>query len=372
MDIIDLMKKIQIFIESEYLNCTQYNCIIKRIDHLLGKKDFYNIRHRIVRKLELEKTLLLNKIQNLENLKYFEYEAEPIILHYKDLNKNFVINPFFNPNPKALKEHLYQKSLISKQFLNLVNKYNLLDISAFGDLDKINLPRTSPCPCPCGNKLEFIKDEDRAVCAICSTEQSLICNTSSFSDVGRVNMTSKYTYNRKVHFRDCIIQYQGKQKTTIPAEVYTLIETRLKSMKTPEGEDILVPSTIKCEKYKNVTRVIILNILKELGLKKFYDDIVLIHKTLTDQPADNIESLENILLQDFDKLTETYDESVKPPKRKNFINAQFVLYQLLRRHEHFCSEMEFLTLKNSERKKFHHNICKELFQKLQWKYSYSI
>jgi hypothetical protein len=134
----------------------------------------------------------------------------------------------------------------------------------------------------------------------------------------------------------------------------------------------------------------VLDILKELeskDIKKFYDDIVLIHHTLTGQPCDNIEYLEDSLLDDFDKLTETYDnlytnkeesdgecskKSTKTSKRKNFINAQFVLYQLLKKHGHPCNEMDFLTLKTSERKRFHHTICKELFSILGWKYSYSI
>ena len=123
------------------------------------------------------------------------------------------------------------------------------------------------------------------------------------------------------------------------------------------------------------------DILKELDskeIKKYFDDIVLIHHTLTGQPCDNIEYLEDSLLDDFDKLTETYDNLYKeegggkPTKRKNFINAQFVLYQLLKKHGHPCNEMDFLTLKTSERKRFHHTICKELFSLLDWKYSYSI
>jgi hypothetical protein len=194
-------------------------------------------------------------------------------------------------------------------------------------------------------------------------------------------MASKYTYNRKVHFRDCIIQYQGKQKTHIPEEIYTILEVKLM-----EKEIINPRYTDRLKKYEKVTRVMVLDILKELDskdIKKFYDDIVLVHHTLTGQPCDNIEYLEDALLDDFDKLTETYDnlymnnneckdKDSKTTKRKNFINAQFVLYQLLRKHGHPCNEMDFLTLKTSERKRFHHTICKELFNILGWKYSYSI
>jgi hypothetical protein len=194
-------------------------------------------------------------------------------------------------------------------------------------------------------------------------------------------MASKYTYNRKVHFRDCIIQYQGKQKTHIPEEIYTLLQTKLQHLDQEGNSLINTQSSDKRKRYEKVSRALVLTMLKELDLKKFYDDIVLIHHTLTGQKCDNIEYLEDALLEDFDKLTETYDNLYtntvdasgdKPTKRKNFINAQFVLYQLLKKHGHPCNEMDFITLKTSERKRFHHTICKELFSILGWKYSYSI
>jgi hypothetical protein len=195
-------------------------------------------------------------------------------------------------------------------------------------------------------------------------------------------MASKYTYNRKVHFRDCIIQYQGKQKTHIPEEIYTILEVKLAE------KNLINDSSSRLKRYEKVTRAMVLDILKELeskDIKKFYDDIVLIHHTLTGQACDNIENLEDSLLDDFDKLTETYDTLYtnkenneecggpsKGTKRKNFINAQFVLYQLLRKHGHSCNEMDFLTLKTSERKKYHHTICKELFSILDWNYDFSL
>jgi hypothetical protein len=168
------------------------------------------------------------------------------------------------------------------------------------------------------------------------------------------------------------MQYQGKQKTHIPEEIYTILEVKLVEKNLIDNS----PNVSREKKYEKVTRATVLEILKELDskdIKKFYDDIVLIHHTLTGQPCDNIEYLEDALLDDFDKLTETYDNMYgdveDKTKRKNFINAQFVLYQLLKKRDHPCDKMDFLT---SERKRFHHNICKQLFAALDWKYSYTI
>lgn len=380
MDILELNFKIQKFIEDESINIEQSRQVIEQINVLLHGQ--FNLRPRMIYKLNTLKETLTTKIEDHENLKYFNLDIAPMIEKYHNLNKQTLTIPFFNSNKKKLKDHDLKKEQLQREFLQKLKEYTNLKNFEFMMINCVSIPRSSPPPCICGNKTEFIRDEDRAVCALCSTEQSLISNTSSFSDVGRVNMASKYTYNRKVHFRDCIIQYQGKQKTHIPEEIYTILEAKLIEKKIINGSSNLSRE----KKYEKVTRAMILDILKELeskDIKKFYDDIVLIHHTLTGQPCDNIEYLEDALLDDFDKLTTTYDnlyinkesgddDKIKITKRKNFINAQFVLYQLLKKHGHPCNEMDFLTLKTSERKRFHHTICKELFSILGWKYSYSI
>lgn len=379
VDILEVNFKIQKFIDDESINIEKLKKTLSKIEILLQGEKQFNLRYRMVHKLRHLRDALTLEVQEYENLKYFKVDVDPLIERYYMLNNQTMVIPFFNTNKKFLKEHSAKKEQIKIEFIQKIKQYNSLKNFEFSMKNYAFVPKSSPPPCACGNKTEFIKDEDRVVCAICSTEQSLISNTSSFSDVGRVNMASKYTYNRKVHFRDCIIQYQGKQKTHIPDEIYTILEVKL-----IEKEKIDPHCNDRLKKYKDVTRAMILDILKELDskdIKKFYDDIVLIHHTLTGQPCDNIEYLEDALLDDFDKLTETYDnlyihknneEDSKTIKRKNFINAQFVLYQLLRKHGHACNEMDFLTLKTSERKRFHNIICKELFSILSWKYSYSI
>lgn len=225
MDILELNSKIQKFIDDESINIENARNKRIQVEHLLNGQ--FNLRPRIIYKLNNFRDTLTSQIEEHENLKYFNVDVAPLIERYHNLNKQTMAIPFFNTNKKNLKEHALKKEQIQKDFIQKLKEYTNLKNFEFMMKNYAFVPRSSPPPCVCGNKTEFIRDEDRAVCAICSTEQSLISNTSSFSDVGRVNMASKYTYNRKVHFRDCIIQYQGKQKTHIPEEIYTILEVKL-------------------------------------------------------------------------------------------------------------------------------------------------
>ena len=79
--------------------------------------------------------------------------------------------------------------------------------------------------------------------------------------------------------------------------------------------------------------------------------------------------MEEKLLQDFDILTEVYDKKFKNIDRKNFINTQYVLYQLLLRHKHTCNKEDFSILKTIDRKNFHDEIMKVLFETIGWNFS---
>ena len=109
--------------------------------------------------------------------------------------------------------------------------------------------------------------------------------------------------------------------------------------------------------------------LKELEYNKHYENINLIHYNLTGVKPDDISYLENKLLDDFDSLTELYDKRFKNIDRKNFINTQYVLYQLLSRHKHPCIKEDFTILKTIDRKSFHDDICKVLFEERGWNHS---
>ena len=74
-----------------------------------------------------------------------------------------------------------------------------------------------------------------------------------------------------------------------------------------------------------------------------------IYHKITDHEIPDITHLENNLMSDFDSLLEMYDSTFKT-NRKNFINNQYVLYQLLRKYKYNCRKEDFQFLKTNDRK----------------------
>ena len=218
----------------------------------------------------------------------------------------------------------------------------------------------------CNNTKNIDIIDNNYVCTSCGTMLGTVNNFSSYKDVERVNMATKYTYDRKIHFRDCINQFQGKQNATIDKKVYDkLIEQFELHGLLEEGK------TIK-ERCRNITKEHIYIFLKETGYSKHYEDIILIHVVLTGQKPDDLTNLEPQLLDDFDTLTNAYDQKYRKNNqidRKNFINTQYVLFQLLRRHKYPCKRADFNILKTIDRKSFHDDVCKSLFEQLGWNFT---
>jgi hypothetical protein len=127
-------------------------------------------------------------------------------------------------------------------------------------------------------------------------------------------------------------------------------------------------------RYSKITRNHIMMFLKELKYTKHYENVNLIYFTLTNKRVDDISHLEEQLIEDFKELVSLYDElhgkdKEKELNRKNFMNVQYLLFQLLRRHNHPCKIEDFTILKTIDRKLFHDTICKNLFNKLGWKFT---
>lgn len=243
----------------------------------------------------------------------------------------------------------------------------LRSLNIIETFSKKTLLLSTPIVCTnCNNAKDFIHyDENLVICLRCNVEIYTL-NTSSINDISRINISNKYVYDRKVHFKDCLEQYQAKQNTNINPQVYENIEREL------VNNGILKPKGVESqgERFKNITRQHVIYFLKLLGYTKYYEDVILIHYILTGQQPDNIEHLESKLIDDFNLLIETYDKLYSNIKRKNFISSQYVLFQLLRKHNYPCKKDDFAVLKTMERKDCHDEICKTLFDALGWDYLY--
>jgi hypothetical protein len=299
----------------------------------------------------------LSELNDNENRLFYILNVTPILEKYKhELSKpielSFMGEEEVTPNATL--------TTLTDEYIKIARKYQPDLMIKYTSKNKEACTTCSRCS-------EYV-DAHVSVCSSCGMEKDIVHLSFSYKDADRINITSKYTYDRRVHFRDCINQFQGKQNSTIKPIVYEkLIEQLNLHNLVTEGENL--PKTVK---YHRVTKNHIAMFLKEIGYSKHYEDINLIYHTLTERPLPDISHLESKLMADFDILSHAYNEQyVKTRKieRKNFINTQYVLFQLLRRHKYECSRNDFNFLKTIERKCFHDDICSELFKQLGWNFT---
>uniref|UniRef100_A0A6C0K0W1 Uncharacterized protein n=1 Tax=viral metagenome TaxID=1070528 RepID=A0A6C0K0W1_9ZZZZ len=345
-------------------------------------KDQQNTSTEVLEDIE-GKVRDMEKVRDVEQFSFYLLQAIPLLDEYKNLQKKQ--QKIYFMSPKSPREddpegggqssNRDKMAVLLKTYFNLVQTYFPEEYKQ-NDWDKmrviIDLPQTEPksarvkCQVCNSDFSHFIIHDNHFVCETCGCVSTTTHSSVSYKDIDRVNISSKYTYDRRTHFRDTINQFQGKQNASISKIVYEqLIQQFVSHGIVPEDYSSLT----RDEAFDKVTKEHILLFLREIKQSKHYEDVVLIHHQMTGKPAPDISYLENVLLSDFDILVETYDKKFKNSERKNFINTQYVLFQLLRRHRYPCKKEDFNMLKTVDRKYFHDTICSELFAEIGWSFT---
>jgi len=342
--------------------------------------------HRtILNKFDLE-TAELRKL--IERLKPYKSVSNVISLKINELSKKInvecdksifiaetcgYINEYISllRNPIIIKKKCNttsNKLKIEQQYLDVV-KRTLIRMKWYdiGDIRQLNEDMME-CP-TCGNADKTMYETDdvgRRTCLECFRVISTFETSNGHMDFNRATVTGKFIYNRVLHFQDCIKQFQGKQNCKIPQNVYDHLNKSFAAYRLLEDSDD------KRVKYSKITKQHVLMFLKDYP--KQYENVNVIFITLTGKSGEDIGHLESKLIEDFKELVTLYDSlhSKDRPEeldRKNFLNVQYILFQLLRKHGYDCKPEDFSMLKTTERKLFHDQVCSNLFSKLGWNFS---
>lgn len=301
---------------------------------------------------------LNNKDQNAYNL--FIFMSHNIMIQYIENLKKPQIRSFMK---RVKVEDSSLQDILIKQYINILQipiiNNNIINIESLIN-SLIYKPKINHIECNNCKNTELEETEtDQLLCNLCFSLQSKYSIISSHEDIERINISYKYVYERKNHFKDCIQQYQSKQKAIIDIDLIKNIERLL------SNNYLLDPGTTRKEIYKRVTKEHILYVLKELKQSSHYENVHLIHKNITDQPPNDISFIEIKLLNDFDLFSEIYDKRNNKEK-KNFVNCNFLLYQLLQNNSIPCKKSEFYILKSSDRKDNNLEVIKPIFDELNW------
>ena len=201
----------------------------------------------------------------------------------------------------------------------------------------------------------FEKGEDssgNSICKNCGKIYNELEETINYSDYSRVNITQRFHYEKRCHFRDTINQYQGKQNKYIPQKVFDDVRYMIHM----HGLDI-----------NNVTIKHIGMFLSETKNSKYYEDKQLIYSIITKKEKPDISKYEKKLFEDFEKLVEVFLK-IKG-ERKNFLHAHYVLTQLLLRQGVKLPENSLNSLRTPARLREHDDIYQRCCDILGWNFN---
>ena len=165
-----------------------------------------------------------------------------------------------------------------------------------------------------------------------------------------------YAYKKINHFKEILSQYQGKETTNISEEILDQIKLQIKKERI---------------QLSDLTHTKTKELLKKLGLNKYYEHIVFIKNKLGIKPPVMSQELETILCNLFIELQSPYSKHC-PDYRVNFLNYYYVLYKLceLLNETRFLAEIPML--KDREKLIEQDEIWKKMCMELNWEFMATI
>ena len=237
-------------------------------------------------------TIVIDNIRKNSKYNFYIFHAVPLIERYKELIKTPVKISFMNSNIVKVQNNKIQneKIKIVNQFMTLLkkNQFQLNEIIPEEYMNEIvNFENLNVmCSCEgtnvcsnCKNEIlkcdecqmtEFDIDGNLFTCINCGMQADLINTTSCIKDIDRINISSKYTYDRRSHFKECVNQFQAKQNQNIPDKVFEDLYHQIKIHNLLDGNEDDPPEV----RYKRLNKEHVQMFLKELNYTKFYEDII--------------------------------------------------------------------------------------------------
>jgi hypothetical protein len=204
----------------------------------------------------------------------------------------------------------------------------------------------------CGAEMILSMNEAFLACGTCGHQLPLLIDSDKPSYKDPPREVSYYAYKRINHFNEWLAQFQAKESTEIPQEVYDSILMELKK------ERITNIAALKPSKLRDI--------LKKLGLNKYYEHNAHILNRLSGQtaPVMSRENEERLRFM-FREIQPSFQRHC-PPDRSNFLHYPYVLYK-------FCELLEldeflpcFPLLKNRDKLYAHDKTWEKICQDMNW------
>ena len=252
VDILAFHEEIITSFNNEEANLKKYQENLRSLAEILKNCNLlHSTRHGLI-KAQKNLHVKINEIITSRNKNFYLMETAELITTYEEILRKPKKVSFMG----VVEENDDNKTAIIQSYLEVARKYKPENVPIL-----VTENRTKDCSI-CKKVTDIVDIDGFSVCTVCGKETSIAASSSSYKDVERVNVGSKYTYDKRIHFRDCMNQYQGKQNSTIPQKVYTALEKQF------ELHGLLNKSGKRNERFKRITKNHVLLFLKETGNSK--------------------------------------------------------------------------------------------------------
>jgi hypothetical protein len=206
----------------------------------------------------------------------------------------------------------------------------------------------------CGNEMIMCLNEANLTCSKCGHQEFILVDSDKPSYKDPPREVCYYAYKKINHFNEWLAQFQAKESTEIPGEIYDAILVQLKK------ERITNMASLKPTKLREI--------LRKMKASKYYEHIPHIINRLNGQNAPCMSR------EDEEKLRHMFREiqpSFKkhcPKGRRNFLSYGYVLYkmcELLEMDEYLPC---FPLLKNRDKLYLQDKTWEKICGEMNWQY----
>lgn len=203
----------------------------------------------------------------------------------------------------------------------------------------------------------LIQSEGIYVCQKCGEVEYIIIESDFVGHKDTLTDKPRYPYKKINHLIEKLNQFQSKETTNIPEDIYDKINFEIKKRKY--NIDQITPRFIK-------------DILKKYRFTQYYEHTQYIYSKITKNPPPTLTREEEEKIKRMFKQIEEPFNKFRPAERSNFLNYSFVIHKifiLLGKHEH---AKYFNLLKSKEKLKLQDKIWAKICSYLGWKFIPSI
>ena len=359
---------IKSFKHNEEVVIPKYLKQIEKLELMLNKsKNKLELLDTITKYKNMIKSLKTKeKNYYLNNSKYiFDYFENKKNISANDTlensDKNNIVKQFFSLNisdesnnpiaNETSNTKIKDENFIKTNNHNFIDKYfNNID-SKYLNYDKFIYPSDICNVCKKG-EMVYVESEGMSICSNCSNSIKYLIEIDKPSYKEPPKEVCFYAYKRINHLKEILAQFQAKESTNIPDEVFENIKNQIKKERISLNE-------LTNKKTKEI--------LKNLGYNKYYEHIPFIKDKLGIRPPIMSAELEETLCNLFMELQKPYSKYC-PKDRVNFLNYYYTLYKLCE----LLNERSFLPyfpmLKDREKRIEQDQIWKKICEDLGWKF----